>query len=66
MDNQIPETDQWKLNGDCKQCRRKNYCSNACSAHKKSCDRKMKAAMKAVLAHCAPTPAIAREVTKWL
>ena len=24
----IGKTDQWQLDGDCSQCRRKNYCSN--------------------------------------
>ena len=26
-------TDQWKSEGDCKQCRRKNYCKTTCQAH---------------------------------
>lgn len=66
MNDSVSVTDQWKLDGDCEQCRRQNYCSNSCSAHNKRCDRRTQAAMKAVLAHCAPSPAIAREATKWL
>ena len=30
----IPETDQWKLDGDCDKCRKKNYCSKECKAAK--------------------------------
>ena len=26
----IPENEQWKLSGDCKKCRRGNYCSTPC------------------------------------
>lgn len=27
----INETEQWLLNGDCRKCRRKNYCSKPCT-----------------------------------
>lgn len=27
----IPETDQWKLEGDCGKCRRKKYCGKLCT-----------------------------------
>ena len=30
----IPETDQWKLDGDCSKCRRKKYCSKLCTTTK--------------------------------
>lgn len=30
----IPETDQWLLDGDCKKCRKMEYCSKACKATK--------------------------------
>lgn len=26
-------TDQWKGEGDCEHCRRKNYCKTTCQAH---------------------------------
>ena len=31
MDN----SEQWKLNGDCSLCRRKNYCSKPCTMNKR-------------------------------
>lgn len=34
MEN-IPASDQWKLEGECSKCRRANYCSKDCSAIKK-------------------------------
>ena len=27
--------DQWKQGGDCRECRRKNYCRTTCRAHRK-------------------------------
>lgn len=27
----IPETDQWKLEADCKKCRRQPYCGKPCT-----------------------------------
>ena len=36
MDRTIPETDQWKLEGDCLKCRRHDYCKKPCHACKKS------------------------------
>lgn len=30
---QIQENEQWKLNGNCKKCRRSNYCSKACTRY---------------------------------
>lgn len=32
---QIQENEQWKLNGNCKKCRRNNYCSKSCTRHNK-------------------------------
>lgn len=43
MEN-IPISDQWKLEGKCSKCRRTNYCSKDCSAVKK---RKIKIAQQA-------------------
>lgn len=31
----IGKTDQWQLDGDCSQCRRKNYCSKPCTKNKR-------------------------------
>ena len=28
-------SDQWKTGGDCRECRRKNYCRTQCSANKR-------------------------------
>lgn len=30
---------QWEHNGDCSKCRRKEYCSKECSAHKRAIKR---------------------------
>ena len=34
MEN-INSADQWKLNGECAKCRRRNYCHNDCTAKRK-------------------------------
>ena len=34
--NNIPETDQWLLNGECNKCRRQNYCKKKCGAIKRA------------------------------
>lgn len=31
----IPETEQWKLNGNCEKCRRKPFCRKSCGAQKR-------------------------------
>lgn len=31
----IPESDQWKLGGECNKCRRQQYCYTRCSANSK-------------------------------
>jgi sulfatase maturation enzyme AslB (radical SAM superfamily) len=30
----IPQTDQWKLDGNCEKCRRHSYCGSLCRLHK--------------------------------
>ena len=35
MDN----SDQWKIDGDCKVCRRQSYCTKACTLAKTRLDR---------------------------
>lgn len=33
MNTDIPVSDQWKLDGICSICRRKNYCQKRCTAN---------------------------------
>lgn len=33
MSTGIPVSDQWKLEGNCSICRRKNYCQRRCTAN---------------------------------
>ncbi len=35
MDNNIPITDQWKLDGNCIKCRRSSYCRKDCGARRR-------------------------------
>ncbi len=37
----IERNEQWKLDGDCSTCRRKNYCSKTCTAADKRERREM-------------------------
>ena len=46
----IPETDQWKLGGDCSKCRRKKYCSKGCSAR----DRRVRQLVAAKVSELLP------------
>jgi radical SAM protein with 4Fe4S-binding SPASM domain len=32
----MDKSEQWKLEGDCKECRRKNYCGKDCKAHREA------------------------------
>lgn len=36
---EIPECDQWELSGACRICRRKDYCSKECTAHRSKRER---------------------------
>ena len=47
--NNIPETDQWLLNGECNKCRRKSYCKKKCGAVKRAWRAGLKAAVAAAL-----------------
>lgn len=38
----IPETDQWKLNGNCDKCRRNEYCKKPCTANKRAYERRLR------------------------
>lgn len=42
----IPETDQWKLHGDCDKCRRSEYCHKQCTAKKRADDRRLRGAIE--------------------
>lgn len=46
---QIAECEQWKLNGNCEKCRRKEYCHTACAAQKRRKERAMKNAVNSVV-----------------
>lgn len=34
--------EQWKLDGNCDWCRRENYCSHECTAHRKRVEKEIK------------------------
>lgn len=65
MNNQIPETDQWKLHGDCKKCRRASYCTKKCGAKKVRIKGLYNALGNAMIDALAPTAEIAENVKKW-
>lgn len=65
MSNQIPETDQWKLNGNCKKCRRAEYCSTKCGANKRANKRLRKALSDAIIDSVLPEP-FANHAKKWM
>ena len=66
MNAQIPETDQWKLHGDCEKCRRESYCHTKCGAKKRRIQGLYRALGNAMIDAIAPTPTIAENVKKWL
>lgn len=39
----IPETEQWKLVGNCEKCRRQQFCTKECTARKKAHEAKIRA-----------------------
>ena len=43
--NQIAETEQWLLDGDCDKCRKEKYCDKDCTAYKKYINMQFKKAM---------------------
>lgn len=65
MNEQIPENNQWKLNGDCKKCRRKEYCSKPCGAKKKRDKRIMRSIAFSIIDATAPSQSIADQAKKW-
>ena len=66
MNNQIPETEQWQLNGDCDKCRRADYCHRPCGAKKRANKRLRNALGNAIIDAVAPTQSIADNVKKYL
>ena len=66
MNEQIPETDQWKLNGNCEKCRRASYCHTPCGAKKKRSAREVRNLANAIIDAVSPTPFFADEVKKWM
>ena len=61
-----PETEQWKLNGDCKKCRRAEHCRKKCTANKRASDRALKTIANALINTTAPTQSIADHTKKWI
>ena len=45
MENQIAETEQWLLEGNCDKCRKDAYCDKECTAYKKAMRKAAKEAM---------------------
>ena len=45
----IQETDQWLLNGECNKCRRQSYCKKKCGAIKRAWQAGLKQAVASAL-----------------
>lgn len=65
MNEQIPETEQWKLNGDCKKCRRAEYCRKKCTAWKKTSDALTRSLCHSIIDNVMPS-SIADQAKKWI
>lgn len=61
----IPETEQWKLNGDCDKCRRKNYCTKKCRAKQTKIERVLEEYSKSIIDSVLPEP-YASNAKNWL
>lgn len=59
-----PENEQWKLNGDCKKCRKASYCRKECGASKRATQRFVKSLGNAVIDSVMPEP-FASHAKKW-
>ena len=55
--NDIKDSEQWLTEGNCKKCRRSNYCSKSCKAHKKEEQAFVFGACYSALAKRSPTAA---------
>lgn len=62
----IPETEQWKLNGDCNKCRRAEFCRKECTASKRASKRVLRNFANALIDATAPTQSIADNIKKWI
>lgn len=47
--NNVPETDQWLLDGICNKCRRESYCKKKCGAIKRAWQAGLKQAVASAL-----------------
>lgn len=65
MTNQIQQTDQWQLNGDCEKCRRGKYCTKPCSAKKRRDKRALHALTNAIIDAVAPSQSLAENTKKY-
>lgn len=63
--NTIPETEQWKLNGNCNKCRRAEFCHKSCTARKKATERLLRRAKEAIIDSRIPEP-FASNMKKYL
>lgn len=52
----MKKNNQWELGGDCKSCRRAEYCKKACSARKKRNDREFRVYTNAIFDAVLPEP----------
>ena len=66
MNNQIPETEQWQLYGNCDKCRRESYCHRPCGAKKRAGKRLRNLLGNAMIDALAPTQSIADNVKKYM
>ena len=48
MENEIDYTEQWKLGGNCDNCRRQFYCKKQCTAKKEQDKAQLKACYDAI------------------
>lgn len=51
IENNIPETEQWKKSGNCSKCRRSAHCTNKCKAKKQREDYEFRAAVHKALSN---------------
>ena len=66
MGNNIPETNQWKLNGDCSKCRRQEFCRKRCAAFKNDMQRSVRNFTKSYLHQITPVGNFRDNLEKWI
>lgn len=47
-----PKSEQWRLAGNCKICRRKRYCKTSCKAHNLTVQQNITAAVMNAMLKC--------------